>query len=417
MPEKLECESKFGIYTFDLSELGLRIRLDRIHERGDSISGEVTIENTAGDHIHTARLSLLDTAKKRSLASHLAKQINSLNWDTIIEGVSQAVIVAHRKGEPVIEIGQIPKRHTPRWRLEGIIPEGDITIMFGAGGTGKSMLALCFALSVQHGWSGLGLTPEAGNVLYLDWEWGWEEHNERLKSIEAGMELDFSPNIAYRYCHRALDTEIQEIHKIVIDRDIKLIIVDSAIPALGGAKEAKENSEPLFQALRSMPGATSLIISHQSKDPEQKVKSPYGDVFFVNRARHVLEARSVMDSEDEIKIALYKHKSNLPPSLLRNRYPIGFHVAESDLGTTIESLDVRSVPELAERMSITSRIINAIKLQPSGIKVAELAEALNVKPKSISQSLWRGKGRIFTSLDPQLKESRWALLSKETDSY
>ena len=363
-----------------------------------------------GDPLHITRLNLFSTQAKKTLAGHLRAQINSLEWNTLIEQLAQRTITEYRKGEPVVIIGAHPLRPGSRWRLEGLIPEGDIALLFGPGGSGKSFLALAFGMAVSHGWDGLGLKVEQGPVLYLDWEWGWQEHNDRLLALEAGMDLKFKPSIVYRYCSHEIDNEIETIQQIVVDKNIKLVIVDSLVPALGGAKNAKENAEPLFTSLRSLPGTSALVISHTAKDPEAKTRSPYGDVFSTNRPRHVIEMRAVSETEGQLDIALYKHKSNLPPARLKGLYPIGFRLATGALGTSLERIDVFSVPALAERMGLKGRLLDFLKLGPA--TKAAIALALSSSPAQVQARLSELKRAGLLVLLPN---SSWALASKEFD--
>ncbi len=407
-------EAKLGIYSFKWPSLNLMVRLSRLRASHDTISAEVVLRPIgAGDDIHIARFNLFSTQGKSTLARHLHECQNTLNWNNLIEGIAQYTIREYRKGEPVVEIGQLPLRKGARWRLQGIIPEGDIALLFGAGGSGKSWFALACGLAVSHGWDGLGLQVEKGPVLYLDWEWGYQEHNDRLKELEGGMMLDFRPSIQYRYCTAKLENDIETIQQIVLDKGIKLIIVDSLVPAVGGAKEAKENVEPLFTSLRSIPNTSALIISHQSKNPEDKVKSPYGDVFAVNRPRHVLEMRSVSETEGETEIAIYKYKSNLPPANLKGLYPLGFKLSTDELGTRFEYMDVNSIPELAERMSARQRIKELLK--SGAMTTPEIATSLSLKEASVRQCLNRYRGKLFISLDPKLNTGRWGLIQIENN--
>ena len=371
--------AKYGIYLFSWPSLGLAVNISRLRESHDVISAEVELKNAGGDCLHIARLNLFSTQAKRTLASHLRQQINSLEWDTLVELVSQATIKEYRNGEPVVEIGALPIRKGPRWRLQGIIPEGDIALLFGPGGSGKSWMALAFSVAVSQGWDGLGLEAEKGNVLYLDWEWGWQEHNDRLRELEVGMDLDFHPHLYYRYCSHKIENDRESIQQIVIEKKISLIIVDSLVPALGGAREAKENAEPLFSTLRAIPDTSALVISHTAKDPLQKFRTPYGDVFSTNRPRHVLEMRTGDDTEvedgQETPISLWKYKSNLPPALLKGMYPFGFKLVYKPLGTRIERLDINTVPELAKRLSLKSRIL--LQLKKGAFTKKSLASELN----------------------------------------
>ena len=56
------------------------------------------------------------------------------------------------------------------WRLRPFLEEGEPTLLFGPGGSGKSYLAMTMAYLVASGNQHLGLEPAKGGVLYCDYE-------------------------------------------------------------------------------------------------------------------------------------------------------------------------------------------------------------------------------------------------------
>ena len=58
----------------------------------------------------------------------------------------------------------------PGWLVEGMIPRGLPTLLFGAGASGKGYLAVALAVHVAAGGAFLGRATKQGGVLYADWE-------------------------------------------------------------------------------------------------------------------------------------------------------------------------------------------------------------------------------------------------------
>ncbi len=94
---------------------------------------------------------------------------------------------------PLYSFDDIINRPTPRWLVEGLIPEDALVVLYGAPGAFKSFLALDFALSVALGraWHGLAVGP-ARPAIYIAAEgagglskrlraWAWD------RKIEGGV--------------------------------------------------------------------------------------------------------------------------------------------------------------------------------------------------------------------------------------
>jgi RecA-family ATPase len=74
--------------------------------------------------------------------------------------------------------------------LSGFLPRGQLTIAAGAGGSGKSALAIHFAQAVEHGTAVGGIQATKGRALIFDGEMGEWEYVERLRA--ANLDADFA---------------------------------------------------------------------------------------------------------------------------------------------------------------------------------------------------------------------------------
>jgi len=132
------------------------------------------------------------------------------------------------------------------------------------------------------------------------------------------MAWDEELTLTYRHCALPLAEDLNEIRRIVLEGDIKLIIVDSLGAACGGDMNSAEVATRFFSAIRQLP-VTPLLISHVSKEVE-KEKTPFGSVYFYNYARNVYQLRK-HEEEDEITLGLWHKKCNFT----KKNPPYGVH--------------------------------------------------------------------------------------------
>ena len=79
-----------------------------------------------------------------------------------------------------------------RWFVPGIIPSGVVTLFGGDGGVGKSTLIQQLAVCAVGGRDWLGLTPEAGPVIFLTAEDDIDELHRRLVAMASGLGVDLA---------------------------------------------------------------------------------------------------------------------------------------------------------------------------------------------------------------------------------
>lgn len=80
----------------------------------------------------------------------------------------------------------------PQWMIPGILPQG-VTLLSGAQGSGKSGLALMFALAIARGTVVLGREPVLpGEVLFLDLEQSKHALLSRVNRLLQGREVPHS---------------------------------------------------------------------------------------------------------------------------------------------------------------------------------------------------------------------------------
>ncbi|MCF8238271.1 MAG: AAA family ATPase [Saprospiraceae bacterium] len=153
--------------------------------------------------------------------------------------------------------------------------EGEIGILFGDTGVGKSILGVQIANSISKGVSILDLYLKSSSkpVGYFDFELSTKQFEKRY-SIEYKHPYEFSDNL-YRVsinqesdCIEELEDQIiQAIEKVVLDLGIKVIIIDNITFLRNDTEKAKE-ALPLMKkliALKREYNLSILILAHTPK--------------------------------------------------------------------------------------------------------------------------------------------------------
>ena len=163
----------------------------------------------------------------------------------------------------------------PGWLIRGLVPQSSLTVLYGAPGSGKTFVALDWALSVATGqrWLGHEVTPGAVAFIAAEGVGGlpkrvraWrEEHGE--VSDEAFAALSPGVNLLDRADMGALRAELR-------DHRPKLIVVDTLARCLIGGDEnsARDVGQAIaaLDELRAELEATVLVVHHAGKGEESE---------------------------------------------------------------------------------------------------------------------------------------------------
>ena len=374
----------------------IAIGFDQIRESSDGLKAEISVQSLDGveggrrGHFHWAHFNLSSTRSRTELSNVLTKRNSAFDWPTLLEVACVRTAEEWRRGEPVVDLSAIDAPETDSYLVEKLLPEGETTVIFADGGSGKSIFALAVGIAVRTGTAlPNGLRPhKQGNVLYLDWETNAREQAKRIRWLSKGLGIA-PPTILYRPMYRALADDISRIRQEVTRHAVELVIVDSIGPACGGEPENAETILRVFNAMRSLSPASRQVISHVSRaGAEQKngAARPFGSAFVSNMARSVWELRRSGEGTDSgISVALYHRKTNAG----RLQPPMGFEILfdERDRSTVIQGQDMTDDPELAAHASLSWRVRQALK---KGAKTtAQLSDDLDVTEATLRKVLQR----------------------------
>lgn len=403
-PEFSEIASTL-IYTWATPDIAISI--DQLHRNGLGLQSEIVITGN-GVTIHgPVHYNLTSTSARDTLVRYLNKRMET-NWPEILETLSRLTVAHSRTGDPVSDLKEYLKRPGSQWVLRPFILEDQPTILFGAGGLGKSILALAMMLGLESDNAILpGTASQPGHHgLYLDWEDTAYQHGERYRQLCAGKGLkpkDY--DLLHLRCTGTITEEGQRIHHQIADSAATYLIVDSAGLACGGEPEKSEAALMFFATLRTFK-LPALVIAHQTKGNSRGM--PFGSVFWSNAARMTWEIASKQrPGGTGLQVSLTNCKSNVS-SLLGS---IGYNIAWTSDSIAITSLDLSQVPELSNTQDLTDKLHAAFTPREQGLTVSQLAELLGSTstPDSIRTTMKRHP-LIFREDDTPPKPYRWFLV-------
>ena len=320
----------------------------------------------------------------------------AIPWVSIVEKTAEMVIERHRAGEPAIQLKDVPLKESLSYRLAPLLLENQPTVIYGLGGKGKSLLSQYLAVLVSDGFPVGSLGPELGHVLICDYETDQDTAKRNVGMIRLGLGIESGSEIFYRRMGQPLAREIESVQAQVLEEGIKLVIVDSAAPAVGnGGAQGDEPVLKYFNALRNL-GVTTLTVAHMAKNADN---GPFGSVFWENIARNVYRLQSAPEGANRLHLGLFNEKTND-----RKRPPFGLCVDFSDYRITSTEENPKSRPEMREHLSLADQIEAAMKEgRGKPWSVNDWAEDIGLNADSVRTILHRSPK--FN----KLPEGTWAL--------
>jgi hypothetical protein len=423
-------------FTFVWANANARLVLDHIRESGaGDIQTEITVTDADGSHhVHWARLNLLSTTARESLANTLTKRQKASGatgpeltpWPLLIERACMTTGKQWRMGSPFLDLADHRPGARPRDLLTRFLPYGQPAILYARGGSGKSFVATGICASVITGRAlATGIEPtETGPVLYLDWEGDEDEQHGRIVATLRGMGVEQIPRgmFLYRRQHRPLVEDAGRIGEEIARAGIKLVVVDSLVAAMAGSAIEEGTAREMLNAMRSWK-ATPLMIAHVNKadatSDGKGAKTIYGNMFFEYLARITWEVRkseSIADG-DGMAVGLYNRKVNRAPKSffgLRLRFD-----GDPDFPDVIRfhGWSVADDESLSGTLPLGARIIDAVR-RFGPMDNDQLAERLSgdetIKPDTIGRTARRLSVLVNTQAEQGGRSVKaiWGLLDR-----
>ncbi len=404
-------------YSYWWSDIAVRVQVDRIEDEG---MGEVSVyqETDTRRLLTLSRVNLMSNQSCSQLSKRLEKNLPDVDWDSLITCVAYITMEEHRKGEPAVPIGKKPAVMKIEYQLYPILEMNQPTTLYSIGGSGKSYTADLIACLVQLGATGFPGSPKLwlptpANVLYLDWEASFQDHERRVWAIKKGLGITTEETFLYRRCFQPLVNDLPAIQRMVSDNKIGLVIIDSQMAASGNGQDPAQQASQYYNALRSLH-CTSLTIDHVNKSDWKgngsESTGPYGSVVKYNRSRSQFELRkSQTVGSGFLELSLI-HRKNNDGRLLQ---PMGIRInfnedAAGDLDSvTFTNCEVADNPVPPCTLSVPEQILAYLKRSSGYVK--DIAEAIDKTESHVRKELTalRAKNKVVN-----IGDNKWGLAYK-----
>ena len=397
-------------FLLDWPSIHMGMHVSRIQEHSERTTAEFwvrtyTDEGEAQTVLRGERYNLVAPRAKKDIARRIADrfQQDSYFWETIIESAFETILEEFRSGEPVQNITGSRVRVQNKFRVHPLLLEQQPNVIFGKGGSGKSLIATYIAVIVD--------TPplrtpvfrsEGGGVLYLDWETDVVEFQNRVAAIKNGLDIPESVGTSIKYLRmtQPLEADIDRIQGIVMDEKVDLIVVDSMEMAIQGNSNESMPVSGLYAALRTL-GTTSLIIDHLNKSGEW-----VGNEYKRNFARNAWRlAANQIPNTDLLTVGFFHEKWNNTKRITAFAVGLTFTSDETDEleSVTVKRGDIADIEEFQDKRSLSERLYDELKDGPQPL--GELAQILDKDEASVRTTLHRNKNRFV-----RIPSGDWALL-------
>jgi hypothetical protein len=406
-PKRTEFSRRGLGYVLKVDEASTVFGFHHVKRRSGEIVGDIIVKTridgvkTVNGILHAARLNMSSTAAREKLANLLKARAPGVDFDWFhyLEELSIEVTAALAEGEPIEEIGHdAVDWSAPQYAVSPLVPLHEPGLIYGPGGSGKSLIALTIAIATAAGRELIpGTTQQAkGPVLYLDWETNRKRVNRRIVSVCQGAEIEVPRGIFYRREFRTLADDAEELAAFVIERGIVFVVIDSAAQAIGHQGEygdANEGALRLFEGIRLLGQVSTLIVDHVSKNElmlaGKRGRVPYGSVYKINYSRAAWEIRPGEKTDSgALRLALHDFKRNddaeHPPMGLQIAWTEG-RVAYSTDDPAAINAEPPPPTDPDDEGSLGDQIYELLK--GSRMKAPKIADTLNANPGSVRDRL------------------------------
>ena len=377
-----------GLYEFEFVDEGITITMKNIHSEKGQVIARMYVKADPSKHVNLTG-SFLDQMtlnmnsnsgvnSKVTAIKTFSEMIEDVPWDAIVNYCAINTTMKFEEGHPLVMIGNLPPREEVPYMLHPLIRKDVPCILYGESGIGKSYVALFLALLITNEIPAVGLTPRKANVLYLDWEDGEQNMDERLKALAKGLDIE-TPQLHYQYMDGNLKERLDMVAERISNNDIDLIIVDSKGASLGGRINEADTTVQLFNAIRSLR-VTSIVIDHVAK---QSAIGPIGSTYTVAEARNVWEMTSTKTlGDNNLRIGFYHRKTNM--GKIHDSFALEFIFNEDGRGVvdkvSVQSADVGEDDKTRASLYLWQRIQKFLELQamPDGTFISTPVEEIRL---------------------------------------
>lgn len=357
----------------------------------DSIEAVIRID-TGAPPPYRQRINMLSLSSRQALARELKDIYGDRNWPRALAEAFSAIAEVARQTTAAIDVAVID--HSAAQKADiipGILMDGEASIIYGHGSSGKTYVSLyLFLMRAIGGMVGQHHITQAP-VLWLDYETRQDGSvvARRINRLLAGVGLAELPQDTFLYLPgRGLPIwELYDTLDTIITREgVSLIGVDSALKAVGGDVRSELSVGQYFACIQRL-GIASLTLAHVSKG--EHTDTPFGSVFWINEPHGYVWHASKDDAASTPSchaMSLIIAKSNEGSSISSHAVTIDFEDPAGPVTVTIRSA--------ADDGDVVGRISSAIEAAGGTIAIAELSKLTRLPNRTI-MSIARGNSSTF----------------------
>jgi hypothetical protein len=300
---------------------------------------------------------------------------------------------------PATVLSEAPEPEPREYAVEGLVPFGAATSLYGDGGVAKSMLAMSLCSSLASGsseWLGRKLTP--CSALYLDFELTLDEQVRRTKALSRGSGYDGVPQNLYYLSAlgRSKESVFWSAYHACGWYSIDFVVIDSLGIALQGDAEYASDVISFYKSwlepfLRQ--DIAMLLIDHQSKSiGSYQQRTSFGSVYKRNLVRSEIQVEAVDQSESDGTLDLtFRHRKHNFGPLAR---PFASQLVFKDDEVRVNTTEVAEHRMMQEQgIPIPDRIIMALESTNEPMTSQDIADITQAAHASVKSALSRLKRR------------------------
>jgi len=266
------------------------------------------------------------------------------------------------------------------WIIENVIYSQGFAFIYGAEGTGKSLLTLDMAKAIITGEPWLGKFPTTKtNILFIDKEnphpmnqrrlAGMGITKEKLGEIAENVHWLKSPEKYQLTDFNGEATEFaKELSQIILEKDIGLIVIDSFVDLITGNENLSGDTQAFFDGIRELYPQIAYATLHHENKPSQgasrsasqrlrgssNINAQAITMFRLEESRRATDELLVtqVKAKDSQKLPKFQIKMKIKPNLSGGTTVTGFEY----MGEVDDSAEIDSTKSEEIKMSILNSI-------------------------------------------------------------